>query len=472
MRRPVAANPSGEEKSSAPSRGVTPARIAAIAALAAAVILLAIVYLGGDSGHKYTLLFQNAGQLVPDNQVLIGGAPVGSVESIELTDDNLAAINVKVDQQLHEGSTAIIRATSLSGVANHYVSISPGPNSNPELDDEAELGLASTTTPIDIDQFFNTFPPTTRRGLEEFIKGNAQIFEYQGKSGNANDAYKYFGPALNRTGAFAGELNADQRLLERFVVSSSQLATTVASRGSELESAFANADTAFDAIATQNLALDQTLRRLAPVMRQANTTFVNLRAAFGDLEPLVETAKPATKDLAPFLAELRPVLSKFVPFMRNLRLSVARPGFANDAAELLTMLPTVEQRASRAFPHSEEAIAAFQPNLNFIRAYTPDIFNGFGKLGLAAGYYDGNGHYLRAATALQNLFSYEGGTLKPISKAEQFDDLAPLAETRRRCPGGGTQPAPDGSNPFVNPPHTGSSVSSSECDPTDVPPGP
>ena len=466
----MAANPSGEEKSSAPSRGVTPGRIAAIAALAAAVLLLAIVYFSGNGGHKYTLVFQNAGQLVPDNQVLIGGSPVGSVESIELSDENLAEINVEVDQQLHEGTTAVIRATSLSGVANHYVSISPGPNSNPELDDGAELGLASTTTPVDIDQFFNTFPPNTRRGLEEFIKGNAQFYAGQGKTGN--DAYKYFGPALNRTGAFVNELNADQRLLERFVVSSSKLATTVAERGDELESAFSNANTAFDAIADENVAFDQTLRRLAPTMRQANTTFVNLRAALDDLDPLINTAKPATKDLAPFLAELQPVLSKFIPFTRNLRLTVARPGFANDSAELLAMLPTIEQRASRTFPHAEEGIKAFQPNLNFIRAYTPDLFNGFGKLGLAAGYYDGNGHYLRASTTMQNLFSYAGGELKPIGKSEQFDDIAPLAGTRTRCPGGGTQPAPDGSNPFVNPPHSGSSVSSAECDPTDVPPGP
>ena len=435
-----------------------------------AVLVLAFVYVGGGGGHKYTLVFQNAGQLVADNQVLIGGSPVGSVESIELTEENLAEIHVDVDQQLHEGTTAVIRATSLSGVANHYVSISPGPNSNPELDDGAELGLASTTTPVDIDQFFNTFPPSVRRGLANFIKGNAAIYAGQGEAGN--DAYKYFGPALNRTDAFVSELNADQRLFERFIVSSSKLATSVAERGEQLSSAFGNANTAFSAIATQNLALDQTLRRLPPVMRQANTTFVNLRAALDDLDPLVETAKPATKNLAPFLSELRPVLSKFVPFMRNLRLTVARPGTANDAAELLATLPSVEQRASKAFPHSEDAIAAFQPNLNFARSYTPDIFNGLGKVGQIAGYYDGNGHYARASFSAQNLFAYEGGTLRPIPKSQQFDAFGASADVRRPCPGGATQPAPDGSNPFVDPPHAGSSVDSSECNPADAPPGP
>ena len=159
----MAAKPVSEESKPAAGRGTTPGRIAAIAALAVVVIVLAVVFLSGGGGHKYTLVFQNAGQLVPDNQVLIGGSPVGSVESIDLTDDNLAAVHVEVEQELHEGTTATIRATSLSGVANHYVSISPGPNSNPALKDGAELGLSSTTTPVDIDQFSPTSSRATPR---------------------------------------------------------------------------------------------------------------------------------------------------------------------------------------------------------------------------------------------------------------------------------------------------------------------
>jgi hypothetical protein len=79
-----------------------------IAALAVAVIVLAVVLLSGNGGHKYTLVFQNAAQLVPDNQVLIGGSPVGSVESIELSDDNLAEVHVEVEQELRSapGPTA------------------------------------------------------------------------------------------------------------------------------------------------------------------------------------------------------------------------------------------------------------------------------------------------------------------------------------------------------------------------------
>jgi hypothetical protein len=185
---------------------------------------------------------------------------------------------------------------------------------------------------------------------------------------------------------------------------------------------------------------------------------------------LVNTAKPATKELAPFLSELRPVFQKLVPFTHNLKLVVHRPGPGNDAADLLATLPGVQGLTSKAFPHTEAAVAAFQPNLNFIRAYTPDLFNALGKLGAVSGYYDGNGHYVRAATAAQNLFKYNATNkeLEPISRAEQFDAFGSSAPVRRPCPGGATQPAADGSNPFVG----GGSVNSSECNPADVPPGP
>jgi len=450
---------------------MTRARMAAIGALAVLVIVLAVILFSGNGGHHYKLLFQNASQLVKDNQVLIGGEPVGTVESIELTEQDLAQVNVNVSQELHEGTTATIRATSLSGVANHYVSISPGPNSNPALKDGSTLGLASTTTPVDLDQFLNSFTPAVRRGLGEFIRGSASSYTGVGKQ--ANQTYRYFAPGLNRAHAVAKELNSDQRLFARFLVSSSRLSTAVAERGTELSSAIGNARTAFGAIASQNAALDRTLRLLPPVLRQSNTTFVNLRAALDDLDPLVETAKPATKNLAPFLAELRPVISKAVPVFKNLRLSVRRKGFANDASELFALLPTVENQTSKVFPHAEDAIAAFQPNLNFARAYTPDILNGFGNVGQVTGYYDGNGHYARLSFSDLNLFRYNEGSgeLEPIPPSKQYEAFGSSAGVRRPCPGAATQPAPDGSNPFTGPPFAGT-VSTSECDPTDVPPGP
>lgn len=468
----MAANSVGEERGPAKAQGVTPVRAGVIAALALVVLaLLWIIFFSGKGNYTYKVILQNASQLVTDNEVLIGGYAVGSIERLDLTEDNLAEIEISIDQQLHEGSTATPRATSLSGVANRYLSIDPGPNSNPALEDGATLDLGDTLSPVDLDQFINTFPRSVRRGLSEFIRGQGEVFKNRGVE--ANRTYKFFAPALNRTKAFIGELASDQRLFERFVVNSSKIVTAVAGRGQELESGFANANTTFNAIAAENEAFSETLKLLPQVFRQANTTFVNLRAALDDVDPLIETAKPATKDLAPFLRELKPVLQRAVPTFRNLRLTTNRRGFANDQAELLGFMPAVYQRGSKAFPRSAQASEDVLPFFSFARAYTPDIFNGFGKLGQITGYYDGNGHYARVQFAL-NLFERNSeGVLEALPPSEQMKPYGGSASTRKPCPGGAAQPTPDGSAPFTEPPHAGSGVSpTSDCDPADAPPGP
>ena len=96
-----------------------------------AIAILVLLLSAGDNSSHYRLLFETGGQLVKGNQVLIGGTPVGSVDDLKLTDNGQAQVDISVDRPLHEGSSAIVRATSLSGIANRYVSIQPGPGQQP-----------------------------------------------------------------------------------------------------------------------------------------------------------------------------------------------------------------------------------------------------------------------------------------------------------------------------------------------------
>ena len=150
------------------------------------------------------------------------------------------------------------------------------------------------------------------------------------------------------------------------------------------------------------------------------------------------------------------MLSKAVPVFKNLRLTVRRPGFANDTAEAARRpARRCSSAPRRAFPHSEEAIADFQPNLNFVRAYTPDIFNGFAKLGQITGYYDGNGHYARVQLADLNLFNYNSGSgeLEPIPPSEQYDALRLLGRpSSAAAPAAPPSPPPTAPAPSSNRP--------------------
>ncbi|HZJ28351.1 MAG TPA: MlaD family protein, partial [Solirubrobacterales bacterium] len=309
------------------------------------VLIFAYLLLSRGNGHTYDLLFESGGQLVGGNLVMVGGHPVGAIDNISLTDDNQARIQVTVDQELHEGSTAVIRATSLSGVANRYISVSPGPNSKPEIPENGTISSINTTSPVDLDQLFNTFTPRMRRAFSDFIKGNAGIWEDTGR--RARTSLKYFAPALNQTTLWLREFNSDERMFSRFITNSAALASTVASRDDQLTSALNNANRSFGAIASENESLSRALQALPPTMRQANTTFVNLRAAFDDLDPLVAASKPATENLAPFLRDLQPVLSRGVGVFRDLSLTMHRPGIGNDMGDLTKTLPQVQPRTER-----------------------------------------------------------------------------------------------------------------------------
>jgi phospholipid/cholesterol/gamma-HCH transport system substrate-binding protein len=455
-------------------------------ALLVGFVLVLVVLFGGSSGHKYHLMFENGGQLVSGNQVLVAGQPIGKVDDITLTNDGQVDVTVSVDEPLHQGTTAVIRATSLSGIANRYVSIAPGPNNAPKLSNDATLTGDKTTTPVDLDQLFDTFNPRTRVGLRNFIQGNAAI--YNGHTSGARSTYKYLAPSLGATQRLFAELTQDRHALSQFLVQGSRALGAIGQRRNDLSALTANANQALGAIASQNNALDRSLVAFPPALRQANTTFVNLRAALDDLTPVVNDFKPATKDLAPFLRKLRPVAERSVPTLHSLRLAITRPGKHNDVTDSLRELPRVERSAGTHLPQAVEGLNASQPFMQFARPYMPDLMGFLSKFAEVTSYYDTNGHYAKVSPAGSNIFHYcapgdtnsvcasaggpyATGELAPIPPSQQFNDVTFGITTP--CPGGATQPIP-GSNPFTDNGSllTGGDPPNPKCDTSDVLPGP
>ncbi len=461
-------------------------RLAAIGALALVVIAILVLLLsGGGSSNHYRLLFQTGGQLVKGNQVLIGGAPVGSVDDVTLTDSGQAQVDISVNRPLHEGTSAIIRATSLSGIANRYVSLQPGPDNNPELANDSIISEVDTTTPVDLDQLFNTLRGPERQALRNVIQGSATV--YAGKGPEANQTYKYLSPSLVATDRLLQELDRDEGTLTNFIVNGASVVSSIADRRNDLSSLTQNANVALGAIASENQSFDQALVNLPGTLRQANTTFHNLRPALNDLDVLVNAAKPATKNLAPFLRQLHPVLTRSVPVFRDLNRAVNLKGKSNDLADATGDLTALQKRAAEAVPITVKSMQDSQPNLQFLRPYLPDLMSAVAHLNQVTAYYDADGHYARVQPTGLGVMGLSGGplnyTFTPQNAANVFNDYGPFGTTNnnifRRCPGGAT-PIVSGSNPFASPspagvflgPPNGAPASPSSCNSTQVVPGP
>jgi phospholipid/cholesterol/gamma-HCH transport system substrate-binding protein len=448
------------------------ARVAGLGALVVAAVLVGMLLFGGDSGYRYNLLFESGGQLVPGNQVLVGGEPIGIVDDITLTDDAQAQVAITTDDPLHEGTTATVRSPSLSGVANRYVSVAPGPNSEPELEDGGTIASDKTTSPVDLDQLFNTLDAPTREALRDVIKGQATI--YTGNSAEARETYKYFAPGLQATERLLAELTDDQQALSQFLADGSTALGAIAARRDDLSQLTENANVALGAIARRNTEFDQVLGQLPPAMRQANTTFVNLRAALDDFDPLVDDLEVVAPDLPAFLRDVRSVVDPSIPVFRNLRQSLSLPGPNNDLNDSLRALPGAEAAASDSVGPTIEGLDAAQETVDFAVPYTPDLLSFITKFGQITSYYNADGHYARALPASSNLFDYNEATevLEPIPVSEQFQ---PFTETGlgpfTRCPGSSTQPNAGWPSPTDHP-FLGDGSLDGACDPSDVPPGP
>jgi phospholipid/cholesterol/gamma-HCH transport system substrate-binding protein len=450
---------------------VTVARAAAAGALALVVALAVwMLLLRGDGGTEYTLLFQNAGQLVNDDDVQVGGRRVGSVTAIELTDDNQAAVKIAVQEPyapLREGTRAVIRLTSLSGIANRYVALTPAPGDARELPEGATLRAEATTDVVDLDQIFNTLDERTTGDLADVIQGFAT--QYDGKGDEAGESARYFNPLLSSSRRLVQEVTEDEGALTRFLVNSSRATGAIAERRDDLSALVGNANATADAIGDENAALARALGLLPTTLRRANTTFVNLRATLDDLDVLVAESKPATRELAPFLRELRPLVRDARPTIRDLRTLVRRSGEDNDLVEATRKLPRLQRVASPAFRNGRQALVRAQPVLEFIRPYTPDFVGWFRDFGQGAANYDANGHYARIQpifNAFQLRETPGGDLLTPIPPEQRMDGFE--TGVIERCPGAATQQPADNSAPYTDDGNLGPN----DCDPSLRLPGP
>jgi len=445
-------------------------RAAALAAVVIVAVVVAVLLLrspGGD--YKVNARFQNAAQLVKGNLVQTGGAPVGTVENIDLTPRGEAEVTLKIEDDyapLRRGTLATIRQASLSGVANRYIDLRMAPQSGAKIPNGGILEQDSTTTAVDLDQLFDTFDPATRKALTGVIRGSAAQYykgKGKGKGKQFNEGIAYLNPSLAASSRLFRELNRDTPLLERFIVSSSQLVTDIADRRDDLAGLVDDLATTTTAIGNQKQALAESIGRLPDFERRANTTFVNLRAALDDLDPLVEDSKPVAKKLRPFLAELRPLARDARPTLRDLSKIVSRRGDANDLIELTKLQVPLRDVTTRkvkangkerdgAFKASQDALKGNTPEFAFFRPYTPDLLGWFDDFS-HSGVYDALGAVSRVGVHA-NAFALAGsggsGQFEVVPPELRGKALEATLERRQnnRCPGGGEHKADDGSSPF------------------------
>jgi phospholipid/cholesterol/gamma-HCH transport system substrate-binding protein len=451
------------------------ARIAGVVAIVAAVVVVAVL-LFVDTGGGYTVKarFTNAGQLVKGNLVEVGGVKAGTVTDFRVTADGQVEVDMRIDEEhapLRVGTTATIRQNSQSSTAGRYIELFlPGEDkAGGDIPDGGVMGIDRTTSTVELDQLFNTLDPPTRKSLRDLYAGlNAA---YSGRGSDANRGLIYLSPQFATSSRVFQELRYEPQALERFLVDSSRLVTTLASRRDDLAALIGNLNTTTRALGDERVALAEALDRFPDFLRQANTTYVDLRLTLDELDPFVAASKPVARRLRPYLAELRPFARDARPTVRDLSAIVRSPGPDNDLLELNRTYPALADitletrnrtidfgtgarsvgRTEGAFPELARALAGSTPIVAHGRPYTPDFVGWMDDFSHTGGY-DANGSFSRTQTLL-NAFSPSDGSgavsaLLPL--VDRNDVLKNFTRNQqvKRCPGASEEPAPDRSNVF------------------------
>jgi phospholipid/cholesterol/gamma-HCH transport system substrate-binding protein len=444
-------------------RGASPvvrALVAALILIAAALIV--ILLLAGGGGYRVTAEFVNAGQLVKGSEVRVAGVTVGTVEEIAVSENGTAEVTFTVEDDyapLRQGTSATVKPTSLSGIANRFVDLQLGPDSGEDIEDGGKIGADHTASAVELDEVFSLFDRETRSSLRGFIKGQADTL--RGRGAELRAGIHYLNPALSTGSRLFGQLTRDEPLLKRFIVDSATLVNALAQRRGDLTGVVSNLNATFGALGSQQAALAESVERLPPFLRRTNTTFVNLRAALDDVDPLVDAAKPVAKRLGPFLDQARMFAHDGEPTIRDLSRTIRTAGSGNDLIELIDSFPRLSRVAlddqnvngaerPGAFPQTTTALAAAAPTIAFARPYTPDFVGWLDDFSTTGGY-DAVGGFSRAWINLSELL------YGPGPKVGQF----------RRCPGANEAPAADGTNVL-----SADEAAALDCDPSQRSVGP
>jgi phospholipid/cholesterol/gamma-HCH transport system substrate-binding protein len=485
-------------------------RFAALGALLLAVFAVGYLLLSGGSTYQVKAVFENASQIVTGDPVEVAGNSIGSVSKIALTPNGRAELTLTINSSqfspLRQGTQAIIRQPGLSSVAARYVDLQLGSATGPSIPTGGMITQTETQSEVDLDQLFNALNSKTRKGLQDVFQGSAS--SYAGRGQQAQLAWEYLNPAIASSSLLFHELNRDTSKFTRFIVNSGNLVTSLAQRQGDLSGLVSHLSTTFKALATQQTALGQSVRRLPPFMRLTNTTFVNLRNSLVDLTRLINNSKTVANPapgypkgkLYALLQQLEPLAVQAVPTVRNLANVISKRGPNNDLIELNKLAVPLAQatcgnqpkgqalqcnandtffvdgaQRQGAFPVSANALQQSVPELAVARPYAVDLtgwFEGYSHPGV----YDANGAASRIALVV-GAGSLQNGVLNilgsnPLSNlltdpTQQSGAASSILTTGQgdRCPGSMER----------GPADPGSSATQVEsgfpCNPSEVPTG-
>jgi phospholipid/cholesterol/gamma-HCH transport system substrate-binding protein len=394
-------------------------RLALIAiVLVAAATVAAVASASGSSGngtYRVRAIFDDASFAVAGEQVRVAGAPVGSIDSLEVTQNKQAAVTLAINDArftpFHADATCAIRPQSLIG--EMYVDCNPGTSAAPALHRITRgpgagtyyLPVLRTHSPVDFDISQNIYREPIAQRLAIILNELGTGLAARGSDLNA--VIHRADPALQNTDQVLKILADQNHALAKLATDSAAVLTPLAKQRKALADFIVQANTTAVASAQRASDISRSIQLLPGFLRQLKPLMV-------DLGTLADQGTPVASELGASASALGREFTELTPFAKAARTSLIALGdaAAKSQGPLLATLPLDRrlQRLGNQTAPAAKLLDRLTASLNKSGAigqlmallfYGTNAANGFDSLG----------HYVRDELLVSNCTGY---ALSPV----------------------------------------------------------
>jgi phospholipid/cholesterol/gamma-HCH transport system substrate-binding protein len=272
--------------------------ILAILLAAGAGVAALIAYERGRP-YEVTAYVVSAAQVVPGNDVVLGGVPVGRVSAVDLAPDDGPAgarITMQLDQRyapLRRGTRVTLRPKGLLG--NMFVELTPGAGGGANIPSGGSIPVQDTAAPVTLDQVTDIFDARTRQALQTLNRQGGVAL--QGRGQDVNHVLQRLPQVSADLAATAGALDDRDQELNALTIEFDRVASQVAGEDRSLRADVQNGSQLLDTLAAHQ-------QRLQDELVAANASLGALNGALGghedELNALLKEQPALLDELAHF----------------------------------------------------------------------------------------------------------------------------------------------------------------------------
>jgi phospholipid/cholesterol/gamma-HCH transport system substrate-binding protein len=298
------------------------------------------------------------GQAITPGQgqsVEIAGAKIGEIASVELVDGRaVVSMNVtpKYAHYIYRNATMLLRPKT--GLKDETVEISPGSPAAGRVPKGYTVPITQTSPDGNLDELLASLDTDTRAYLQELLAGAGEGLA--GNSANLSATFKRFDPLAREFQEIGREVAKRQYYVAHGIHNFRLLLEALGNKDTQLAQVVDSSNAVFATFTAQDRAVQETLRELPGVLREANHGFSKIGGSIRvvgstlhSLEPFAKALAPAERasqesfrTITPILKnEVRPFFRKILPVINQLQPSLQ--DFAQASPQLTTSFTVLSE---------------------------------------------------------------------------------------------------------------------------------